>query len=116
MAQPKIARIEAGAQNMTLRTLKRIIAALGGRFDVSISPSELYFPTIPHWWDCLASGAVSARAFKLSGMYQTEIGGNTDALLSVWSTPQTRVEGSPAVLAGQSSTWVSADRQMAIDA
>lgn len=52
-SQAKIARIESSTENITLKTLKKVIVALGGRFKVSISPREVTIPFCPDWWDWL---------------------------------------------------------------
>jgi hypothetical protein len=50
-SQPRIARIESGAENITLGALKKLVVALKGRFRVSISPAEIAVPHCPDWWD-----------------------------------------------------------------
>jgi len=85
-SQPKVARVESGSENLTLNTLKRLIEAMDGRFHVSISPSELNFPAIPHWWHCIHSGAASLHRFHFKGMLLTDDGSSTGTIYSRWDT------------------------------
>lgn len=50
MTQPKVANAEAG-DNITLKTLARLITALRGRLQLNIEPEELNRPRLPAWWD-----------------------------------------------------------------
>ena len=49
-SQAKVARIEGGRENVTLRTLERAVVALEGRLSLSVSPAELGLPRAPSWW------------------------------------------------------------------
>ena len=49
-SQAKVARIEGGRENVTLRTLEKAIVALEGRLGLSIAPAELISPDCPDWW------------------------------------------------------------------
>ena len=53
-SQAAIARIEGASENITLRTLERLVGALKGRLQLSISPAEVHLPTLPEWWDLIA--------------------------------------------------------------
>ncbi len=53
-SQGRVARIESALDNITLKTLKKLVTALNGRFKVSISPAEVTIPFCPDWWDWLA--------------------------------------------------------------
>jgi len=50
-SQAAIARIENAQENITLSTLKKIVKALRGRFQVSIQPEEFPRQPIRHWWE-----------------------------------------------------------------
>jgi transcriptional regulator with XRE-family HTH domain len=50
-SQAKIARIEGGEENVTLRTVKKVADALDGRITLTIQPSEMQLPRMPNWWD-----------------------------------------------------------------
>jgi DNA-binding XRE family transcriptional regulator len=50
-SQAKIARIEGGEENVTLRTVHKIAAALSGRLTLTLQPSEMRLPRLPNWWD-----------------------------------------------------------------
>ena len=50
-SQAKVARIEGGKENVTLKTLERAVGALDGRLGLSIAPAELDVPKVPRWWD-----------------------------------------------------------------
>lgn len=65
--QPAVARIEAGAANPRLETLKSLARALGARLRIRIEPEEFTFPEYPSWWDCLDIGfAMPADSVHLS--------------------------------------------------
>lgn len=49
-SQAKVARIEGGRENVTLRTLEKAVVALEGRLSLSIAPAELELPKAPGWW------------------------------------------------------------------
>jgi transcriptional regulator with XRE-family HTH domain len=49
-SQAKVARIEGGRENVTLRTLQKAVVALEGRLSLSVSPAELEWPKAPSWW------------------------------------------------------------------
>lgn len=49
-SQAKVARIEGGRENVTLRTLEKAVVALEGRLSLSVSPAELEWPKAPGWW------------------------------------------------------------------
>lgn len=48
-------------ENITLKTLQKLIIALGGRFKVSISPHEVAIPFCPDWWEWLRVDGGTAR-------------------------------------------------------
>jgi transcriptional regulator with XRE-family HTH domain len=50
-SQSAIARIESAQENITLDTLGRVIAALKGRFYVSIQPQECAVMPDNPWWE-----------------------------------------------------------------
>jgi transcriptional regulator with XRE-family HTH domain len=50
-SQSAIARIESAQENITLDTLQRLIAALGGQFHVAISPAECSLQQKHPWWE-----------------------------------------------------------------
>lgn len=50
-SQSAVARIETGEENFTANTLERHIAALRGRFIVSILPEEFEFHRAAPWWE-----------------------------------------------------------------
>jgi transcriptional regulator with XRE-family HTH domain len=50
-SQAKVARIEGGRENVTLRTLERVVRALEGRLGLSIAPAEIDVPRGPSWWN-----------------------------------------------------------------
>lgn len=49
-SQAKVARIEGGRENITLKTLERIVGALEGRLGLSITPAEFLLPRLANWW------------------------------------------------------------------
>ena len=49
-SQAKVARIEGGRENVTLKTLEKAVVALEGRLSLSVSPAELEWPKAPSWW------------------------------------------------------------------
>lgn len=64
-SQSKVARIEGGDENITLKTLKRIAAALKGRLRLAIEPQEILFPRMPDWWDAISLDLGRLRADPL---------------------------------------------------
>jgi transcriptional regulator with XRE-family HTH domain len=50
-SQSAIARIESAQENITLDTLGRMVAALKGRFYVSIQPQECAMMPMHPWWE-----------------------------------------------------------------
>jgi transcriptional regulator with XRE-family HTH domain len=50
-SQSAIARIESGQENITLDTLRRLVASLKGRFQVSIPPEECAPSWVRPWWE-----------------------------------------------------------------
>ena len=63
-SQAKVARIEGGRENVTLRTLEKAVAALEGRLSLSIAPAELHFPRLPSWWG-VADADEANSAYRL---------------------------------------------------
>lgn len=61
-SQPKIARIEGGDANITVKTLAKLVEALKGRLRLSIEPAELNRPMLPPWWE----SAVARRTRRAS--------------------------------------------------
>jgi transcriptional regulator with XRE-family HTH domain len=50
-SQSAVARIESAQENITLSTLQRLIVALKGRLQISISPEEMQLPQLSQWWE-----------------------------------------------------------------
>lgn len=48
--QPKVAAAESGMANLTFRTFRRFIDALGGRLRISVLPAECDLPRFEPWW------------------------------------------------------------------
>jgi transcriptional regulator with XRE-family HTH domain len=85
-SQAKVARIEGGRENVTLRTLERAVVALGGRLALSIAPAELHFPRLPSWWSMPdAVGAVSP--YSLHFIHAVESGSGSLKVGAGWSGP-----------------------------
>lgn len=102
-SQSKIARIESGSENITLRTLRRLITALGGRFDVSISPEELSIPRMPAWWEwTIATDHLQNVWRTMQIVIQDD--GFTKRAGAVWQAPSTSEEASLE----DESDWLSA--------
>ena len=85
-SQGKVARIEAGSENITLRTLKKLVVALGGRFQVSISPAEVSFPRMLPWWDCIRHGLTASHAFQIRDVRVGD-DGKQAGVLGIWTAP-----------------------------
>jgi transcriptional regulator with XRE-family HTH domain len=105
-SQAKVARIEGGDENVTLRTVKRLAAALKGRIRFAIEPEECNFPKMPDWWDCLRYGFTSHRTFALRELRLRENDARSEGnLLGIWTTPIERVARPPVELAASDSRW-----------
>src|SRR5687767_3797713 len=84
-SQAKIARIESGLDNITLRTLAKLIKALDGRFRVSVSPSEVSIPFCPDWWDWLSvEGGAAKWVFQRAALVDD---GETKMAAMAWTAP-----------------------------
>lgn len=66
-SQSAIARIEAGDDNITLSTLRRLAEALKGRIRFAIEPSEISFPRWEEWWNLHAAGLGSSSTWSFRG-------------------------------------------------
>jgi transcriptional regulator with XRE-family HTH domain len=84
-SQPKVARIEGGDENITLRTLKRLAQALRGRIQFSLVPAEMFLPRLPRWWEIADSPLTSDTEWKYEGFVSRDRGPATDAALC-WRT------------------------------
>jgi len=54
--QPKVARIEAGIENLRLDTIVRLGEALDAQISLALVPREYLLPRLPPWWDYLDFG------------------------------------------------------------
>lgn len=84
-SQPKVARIEGGDENITLRTLKRLAGALRGRIQLSLGPAEKFFPRLPRWWEITDSPLISDEEWEYRGTVIREQGPATAAVVG-WQT------------------------------
>lgn len=67
-SQSAVARIESAQENITLGTLRRLITALRGRFQVSITPEEVQLPQWPVWWEMMDAGLSATTPYVLKGV------------------------------------------------
>ena len=75
-SQPKIARIESGEENITLRTLERLCSALNGRLRLAVEPAEVHFPRIERpWWDEIFDGLAAKEEWKVAFAFVDETAG-----------------------------------------
>lgn len=94
-SQPKIARVESGDDNITLKTLRKLVVALDGRVLLSIQPRELHMPRLPDWWE--APLFVSETIWQPNAACVRELSPDNTALVAAWTTTQTvKVDGHPA--------------------
>lgn len=99
-SQPKLARIEGGDENITLRTLTRLATALNGRIRFTIEPAEIRFPQLPNWWDLIGSAMVSdGHSWAMHGAVSRCDGPNLQLVVG-WQTHVTLQ--SPSALTGHS--------------
>ena len=87
-SQPKVARIEGGDENITLRTLKKMVEALKGRVRFTIEPAEINFPHWPSWWELLSSDIKSECVWKFHGL-ASRIDGEEHQIVGGWKTQAT---------------------------
>jgi transcriptional regulator with XRE-family HTH domain len=88
-SQAKIARIEGGEENVTLRTVHKIAEALGGRLTLTLQPAEMRLPRLPNWWEFAAeSTTVWSHTPTFHGMLLIEHEVGT-TLAARWDTDQT---------------------------
>lgn len=71
-SQAAIARVEGACENVTLRTLEKIVTALEGRLQLSISPAEVHLPTLPNWWDLIAHGIDADQPYACAFVLKQE--------------------------------------------
>jgi len=91
-SQAKIARIEGGEENVTLRTVKKIADALFGRLTLTLQPADLQLPRLPQWWEYPTGAPVAwgggAPVFKSMITIQQDTGASIGAL---WDSASTGV-------------------------
>jgi len=68
-SQSKVARIEGGDENITLRTLRRLAGSLRGRIRISIEPAEVCLPRLDPWWEMVANGLPSNATWTSAAMF-----------------------------------------------
>jgi transcriptional regulator with XRE-family HTH domain len=83
-SQAKVARIEGGRENVTLRTLEKAVVALEGRLSLSIAPAELHFPRLPTWWSMVETVGANAP-YRLRLVRVVEGGSGSRSVGAVWS-------------------------------
>lgn len=98
-SQAKMARIEGGDENITLRTLKRLAAALRGRIRFAIEPEELSLPTLPPWWEQLTHGFAceGGQRWSLELMLSRKSDTGTQQRVAGWSSSSPRTVSTPAI-------------------
>lgn len=82
-SQSAVARIESGDENITLRTLARLVAALEGRLRLSIEPKEFSQPRLPQWFEAAAVSSLPPRDWQYVGTVEASRGAS-DYLVSGW--------------------------------
>ena len=85
-SQAKVARIEGGRENVTLRTLEKAVVALEGRLALSIAPAELHFPRLPSWWS-MADVVGADSPYKLHFIQVVEGGSGSLKVGAGWTGP-----------------------------
>ena len=75
--------MEAGDDNITVETIERLVIALEGRFDVSISPREMHFPRWHAWWELIDGGVAATTPFACKGVVAND-DGSTLRVLGGW--------------------------------
>ena len=94
-SQAKVARIEGGDENITLRTLRRLAVALKGRIRIAVEPEELYVPTLPAWRHMAETDLSAGQQWRMRGVAVThKIGAQNDdapaqGVAVIWTTGQT---------------------------
>lgn len=84
-SQSKVARIESGDENITIRSLKRLVSALGGRIRFGFEPKEVRLPHVPNWWDVVGTGLDSDCAWTLKAVV-TDDDGTQQRAVAGWTT------------------------------
>jgi DNA-binding XRE family transcriptional regulator len=83
-SQAKVARIEGGRENVTLRTLERAVVALEGRLNLTIMPAELHFPRLPSWWS-MADAVGADSPYRLHFVRVVESSNGSLKVGAAWS-------------------------------
>ena len=97
-SQSKVARMEGGDANVTLRTLQKIGAALNARVRLVLEPREVSFPSMPPWWEAAEQGLSAGCKWTLSAIASSGTGANRKAAAG-WTTHE-----ASAVLSKSAST------------
>ena len=95
-SQSAVARIEGGDENITLRTLKRLVVALDGRLRFAIEPKEAGLPRWPAWWEDGAH-VITATEWTQRGII-TQQDGVIRKLGAVWTSQEHWLESGHPLL------------------
>jgi DNA-binding XRE family transcriptional regulator len=86
-SQPKIARIEGGEENVTLRTVQKMAKALLGRLTLALQPAEMQTPSLPYWWEYSHRDVVwSGKPLTYRGMCTVNSKDSGTVALAAWES------------------------------
>jgi len=91
-SQSKVARIEGGDDNITLKTLVKVVNALKGRLRLSIEPKELHLPRFPQWWDMVGANLHSDSAWNMKLVHVIDKGNETRAVAGFVTEHEMKLE------------------------
>jgi transcriptional regulator with XRE-family HTH domain len=101
-SQSAVARIEGAEENFSADTVERAVTALHGCFAVSIHPAEMYFPTMPAWWELAADGIASTSTIPLKGIHHNDEDGTLKVVAGwIGDRKSLPVETTPVALLGK---------------
>lgn len=87
-AQPKVAVLESGDANVTLKTISKYVSALCGRLRFEIEPAELEHPRLPPWWQWPEfQGGAPDKGWSCKVRLNTQSGSGTQVVAGWESYP-----------------------------
>jgi len=101
-SQAKIARIEGGEENVTLRTIQKIARALHGRLTLALQPAEMQLPRLPQWWQYPASASVAWGNVPPAFTTMLTLEGETGTAIGArWDLPTVKQQLAGALESGE---------------
>jgi len=104
-SQGKIAKIEAGLENVTVDTIERLAVALDATLCFSMAPRKCNMPVLPEWWHWVCNGLNTSNTFVFQSAEQ-RLGGSLSALSAHWTSTGTQVTAAQDELESAAKAWL----------